>query len=254
MRSFTFLAAVLVAALTIASTALAAPQAKKAGAAATASAATPVNLNTATRRRSSKLPGIGRATAKRIIEYRQKNGAFKKVEELMNVKGIGEKSFLKLKPLISVGAPTRPTSRAASDSPTASGRQRPDAAVSRCAVMRMSAARGFTLLELLFILAILVVLLSIALPVTSEAIDALRTQGAARYLAARVLQGRMSAISRSTITGLRFVAVAGGTTPIGRTSTAIATASGPRTSPAAPMRRWPLSNGSATTSGACRSG
>ena len=76
--------------------------------------------------------------------------------------------------------------------------------------MRMSVARGFTLLEVLFVLAILVVLLSMALPVTAEAIDALRTQGATRYLAARVLQGRMSAISRSTITGLRFVAVAGG--------------------------------------------
>jgi competence protein ComEA len=40
--------------------------------------------------------------AKTIIEYRQKNGGFKKVEELMNVKGIGEKSFLKLKTLVTV--------------------------------------------------------------------------------------------------------------------------------------------------------
>ncbi|MGE3191691.1 MAG: ComEA family DNA-binding protein [Vicinamibacterales bacterium] len=36
------------------------------------------------------------------MEYRQKNGGFKKIEELMNVRGIGEKSFLKLKPLVSV--------------------------------------------------------------------------------------------------------------------------------------------------------
>ena len=42
--------------------------------------------------------------AQRILDYRQKNGSFKKIEELMNVKGIGEKSFLKLKPLITVGA------------------------------------------------------------------------------------------------------------------------------------------------------
>jgi hypothetical protein len=37
-----------------------------------------------------------------IIEYRTKSGGFKRIEELMNVKGIGEKSFLKLKPLVAV--------------------------------------------------------------------------------------------------------------------------------------------------------
>ena len=71
---------------------------------AAASAAAPVNLNTATQAQLETLPGIGAAAAKRILEYRQKNGGFKKIEELMNVKGIGEKSFLKLKPLITVAA------------------------------------------------------------------------------------------------------------------------------------------------------
>ena len=79
------------------------PAAKPAKAAA-ASPAAPVNLNTATQAQLETLPGIGPASAKRIIEYRDKNGKFKKVEELMNVKGIGEKSFLKLKPMITVGA------------------------------------------------------------------------------------------------------------------------------------------------------
>ncbi len=64
-----------------------------------------VNLNSATVPQLEVLPGIGRATAERIIEYRQKSGGFKKVEDLMNVRGIGEKSFLKLKPLITVAAP-----------------------------------------------------------------------------------------------------------------------------------------------------
>jgi competence protein ComEA len=62
-----------------------------------------VNLNTATSSQIATLPGIGEKSAQRIIEYREKNGGFKKVEELMNVKGIGEKSFLKLKPLVTVG-------------------------------------------------------------------------------------------------------------------------------------------------------
>jgi competence protein ComEA len=71
---------------------------------APATAAAPVNLNTATAAQIETLPGIGARTAERIIEYRQKNGGFKKVEELMNVKGIGEKSFLKLKPLVVISA------------------------------------------------------------------------------------------------------------------------------------------------------
>ena len=62
-----------------------------------------VNLNTASATDLEALPGIGAKTAARIIEYRQKNGPFKKVEELMNVRGVGEKNFLKLKPQITVG-------------------------------------------------------------------------------------------------------------------------------------------------------
>ena len=66
--------------------------------------ATVVNLNTATVAELEKLPGIGQKVAARIVEYRQKNGQFKKIEELMNVQGIGEKSFLKIKDRLTVGA------------------------------------------------------------------------------------------------------------------------------------------------------
>lgn len=71
--------------------------------AATASA--PLNLNTATLTQLESLPGIGMKVAERIVEFRQKNGGFKKVEDLMNVRGVGEKSFLKLKPMLTVSAP-----------------------------------------------------------------------------------------------------------------------------------------------------
>ena len=62
-----------------------------------------VNLNTASAAELEALPGVGAKMAARIIDYRQKKGPFKKVEELMNVQGIGEKNFLKLKPQITVG-------------------------------------------------------------------------------------------------------------------------------------------------------
>ena len=71
----------------------------------TATVAAPVNLNTATAEQLATIPGVGPKMAERIIDYRQKNGGFKKIEDLMNVSGVGEKSFLKMKPLITVTIP-----------------------------------------------------------------------------------------------------------------------------------------------------
>ena len=80
-------------------------QTRSAAAAAKAAAAgVVININTASAAELDALPGIGAKTAARIVEYRQKNGPFKKVEELMNVRGVGEKNFLKLKAQITVGA------------------------------------------------------------------------------------------------------------------------------------------------------
>src|SRR3982750_2528729 len=76
--------------------------AKSSAAKAAPTPSAPININTATQAQFESLPGLGPKVAERILEYRQKNGPFKKVEDLMNVKGIGEKSFLKLKPLITV--------------------------------------------------------------------------------------------------------------------------------------------------------
>ena len=65
-----------------------------------------VNLNSATVAQIAALPGIGLKTAELVVEYRQKNGPFKKIEEVMNVRGIGEKSFLRIKDRLTVAAKT----------------------------------------------------------------------------------------------------------------------------------------------------
>ena len=71
-----------------------------------------IDLNQASAAQLESLPGVGEVTAARIIEYRQENGGFKKIEELMNVRGIGERSFLRLRPLVTVGTPPKPDARA----------------------------------------------------------------------------------------------------------------------------------------------
>jgi competence protein ComEA len=61
-----------------------------------------VSLNSALIDELITLPGIGEAKAKLIIEYREQNNGFKDIEEIMNIKGIGEKMFEKIKPYITL--------------------------------------------------------------------------------------------------------------------------------------------------------
>jgi competence protein ComEA len=62
-----------------------------------------VNLNTASIQQLTTLPGVGPKLAARIVEYRQKSGAFRSTQELINVQGVGEKNFAKIEPWLSVG-------------------------------------------------------------------------------------------------------------------------------------------------------
>ncbi len=95
----------LMAALALASAASAGQKADSEKSGKKVVAATTVNINTASAAELESLPGVGAKTAQRIVDYRQKNGAFKKIEELMNVQGIGEKGFLRIKDRLTVGAP-----------------------------------------------------------------------------------------------------------------------------------------------------
>ncbi|MFZ0391637.1 MAG: helix-hairpin-helix domain-containing protein [Calditrichia bacterium] len=62
----------------------------------------PININTAPSDNLQELPRIGPAIAARIIEFRTLHGPFKRKTDLKNVKGIGEKTFRQLEPLISI--------------------------------------------------------------------------------------------------------------------------------------------------------
>ena len=62
----------------------------------------PVNLNTATLEELDTLPGIGESFARRIMEYREANGPFETIEQIMEVSGIGEVKFAELKDRITV--------------------------------------------------------------------------------------------------------------------------------------------------------
>lgn len=69
----------------------------------TGSKSAKININTAGTEKLRELPRIGEKMSQRIIDYREKNGKFKRIEDIMKVKGIGEKTFEGFKDMITVG-------------------------------------------------------------------------------------------------------------------------------------------------------
>ncbi len=62
----------------------------------------PIDVNTATAEELQSVPGIGETLAKRIVEFRQEHGPFEKVDDLLNVRGIGVTSLDKLRPFLTI--------------------------------------------------------------------------------------------------------------------------------------------------------
>lgn len=62
-----------------------------------------ININTATVEELQNLPGLGSTIAEQIVDYRNEHGSFQKIEDIMQVKGLGEEAFDKIKHLITVG-------------------------------------------------------------------------------------------------------------------------------------------------------
>jgi competence protein ComEA len=83
----------------------------KSGAAAKAAPSGTININSASAEQIALLPRVGIKLAERVVEYRKTNGPFKKVEDLMEVKGVGEKLFVVLRPHLSVSGETTLTQK-----------------------------------------------------------------------------------------------------------------------------------------------
>jgi len=65
-----------------------------------------VNINEASVEQLALLPRVGPAVAQRIVDFREENGGFKAVEDLMLVRGIGEKTFEKMAPYVAISGKT----------------------------------------------------------------------------------------------------------------------------------------------------
>ena len=82
--------------------------------------AKPIDLNVANVKELQQLPGVGQVTAQRIIDMRQKSGRFRRVEDLLAIRGISQKKLDALRPYVAV-SPTLPPPAQKSSPPAKKG-------------------------------------------------------------------------------------------------------------------------------------
>jgi competence protein ComEA len=82
--------------------------------------AAPINLNTADSEQLQLVPGIGPATAEKILQMRKAYGSFKSVDDLLAIRGIGPKRLDKMRRYLTIGKATAPSKPASSSKPAAS--------------------------------------------------------------------------------------------------------------------------------------
>jgi competence protein ComEA len=68
--------------------------------------AKPLNLNAATADQLAQLPGIGPKTAKSIVDFRNASGPFRRVEDLLAIRGISRRKLEAIRPYVNVGPPS----------------------------------------------------------------------------------------------------------------------------------------------------
>jgi|SRR3984893_34161 len=71
--------------------------------------AKPIDLNVASIKELEELPGVGKVTAQRILDARQKSGRFRRVEDLLSIRGISTKRLEILRPYVTVSSPPPPS-------------------------------------------------------------------------------------------------------------------------------------------------
>ena len=83
-----------------------------------------VNINEASVEQLALLPRVGPAVAQRIVDFREANGSFKAVEDLMLVRGIGEKTFERMAPYVALSGKTTLSEKVSSSRANAEGGER----------------------------------------------------------------------------------------------------------------------------------